>query len=104
MATKKPAKSAVPAKLQLPTKFDAFKAELGTNRKAMKICVFGPPDSGKSFMAASAPSPKVVIDTGEGGISYELDPASGDQLLRIADAPVVKVDSTGRVGSFATSL
>ena len=72
-----PTESAAPAvsPLELPAALKRFSSPIGVHRRGIKVMVFGPPDSGKSFFLAHMPSPKVVIDANEeGGIQTYLRP------------------------------
>lgn len=51
---------------------------LGVHKRGMKILTWGEAGGGKSPFLASFPSPKVVIDSGEGGVTQYLKPDSGD--------------------------
>jgi hypothetical protein len=65
----------------LPQILRAIQLPVGKHRRAIKAGHFGGDKAGKSYMLASYPSPKVVVDGGNGGCALYIDPASGDVVF-----------------------
>lgn len=92
--------------LEIPFNLQRFTSPVGIHRRGMKVLVFGPPDSGKSYFLAHMPSPKVVIDANEeGGIQAYLRP--NDTYFNMShpeainDAIGFVLNNEGRLASLA---
>ncbi len=77
----------------VPAKFQRFLERPGSYRKWLKMTVYGPPKSGKSYLTAGMPKrdgkPRLFLDSGERGIMMYVEP---DDIVMTVGGPEDLVD------------
>ena len=74
--------------LPLPPSLDALRSTPGRVKRGVNLLAYGSYGSGKSFLAAHAPAPQLVLSCGgEAGINPYLDPGKVLDLFEINDDP-----------------
>lgn len=67
----------------LPRTLAVLESNVGGNRRGLKVLVYGPPKSGRSYFLSWFPGPLYVLACGESGIEPYLDKERGDKCLSI---------------------